>query len=70
MTYFSIPPANFPLILALWLVVNIIAFKPEPHILLIVKLGTLFDIPEKIVAWRAGACPNPADRTYPLSPRQ
>ena len=45
---------------------NIIAFKPEPHILFIVRHSTLFGRPEYRAACLAGAWPIPADRTFPI----
>jgi hypothetical protein len=38
---------------------SITAFKPEPHTLLMVRAGTVPGTPAWIIAWRAGACPEP-----------
>ena len=40
-------------------------FKPEEHTLLIVVQGTLTPIPPLSEACLAGACPTPAERTFP-----
>ena len=42
------------------------AFKPEPHILLIVRQSTLLGSPANNAACRAGAWPRPAERTLPM----
>src|SRR5688572_18958239 len=39
---------------------------PEPHTLETVTHGTEFGIPAPRDAWRAGACPTPAERTLPI----
>src|SRR5688500_7306558 len=44
-----------------------IAFMPEPHILLMVVAGTFFGMPAPSAAWRAGAWPSPADSTQPIT---
>jgi hypothetical protein len=44
---------------------NITAFKPDPHILFIVRHSTLFGKPERSAACLAGAWPIPADKTFP-----
>src|SRR5580704_68694 len=38
----------------------------EPHILFTVVAGVLKGMPAPKAAWRAGACPSPADRTHPM----
>ena len=43
-----------------------IAFMPEPHILLIVVVGTEVGIPAPSAAWRAGAWPRLAGSTQPM----
>ena len=43
-----------------------IAFRPEPHTLLIVVADVPFGRPALSAAWRAGACPTPACRTWPI----
>ena len=42
------------------------AFMPEPHILLMVVVGTPFGMPAPSAAWRAGAWPRPAGSTQPM----
>lgn len=39
---------------------------PDRHILLIVSDGTSQPIPAATAAWRAGICPAPAVRTWPM----
>ncbi|CFP69921.1 Uncharacterised protein [Bordetella pertussis] len=43
------------------------AFMPEPHILLRVVACTSVGSPAPSTAWRAGACPSPANRQHPIS---
>src|SRR5882672_4842577 len=45
---------------------SITAFKPEPQTLLMVKAATLGGRPAPRAAWRAGACPRPAETTLPM----
>ena len=42
------------------------AFMPEPHILLMVVAGTPCGMPAPSAAWRAGAWPRPAGSTQPM----
>src|SRR5512141_1426360 len=42
------------------------AFMAEPHILLTVVQGVALSRPAPSAAWRAGACPCPAERTQPM----
>src|ERR1700741_4059008 len=44
-----------------------IAFMPEPHILLTVVVGVLLGMPAASDAWRAGAWPRPAGNTQPMT---
>src|SRR2546428_4356137 len=64
---FSIPPATTtsasPAAMA-W-AASMAAFRPEPHILLIVVAGTETGSPAYSTACRAGACPRPALSTLP-----
>ena len=64
----SMPPATTmapdPAAIRSW--ANIVAFMPEPHILLIVVQPTCSGMPAPMEAWRAGACPWPADRMFPM----
>src|SRR5262245_30884060 len=46
---------------------SITALRPEPHTLLIVRAATLGGRPAWIAAWRAGACPSPAETTFPIT---
>src|SRR5688572_7567722 len=50
----------------IWSAAIITAFMPEPHILLIVVVGTPWGMPAASAAWRAGACPRPAGSTQPM----
>jgi len=43
------------------------ALSPEPHILFKVVAGTPTGTPAASAAWRAGACPRPADSTHPMT---
>src|SRR4051812_45171935 len=49
-----------------WSAAIMMAFMPEPHILLMVVVGTWVGMPAPSAAWRAGAWPRPADRTQPM----
>src|SRR5882672_2935032 len=42
------------------------AFSPEPHTLFTVVAPTVLGMPALMAAWRAGACPTPACRTFPI----
>src|SRR3972149_7406500 len=64
----SIPPATTTSnssVATAW-AASITAFSPEPHILLIVIAPAETGIPAKMPACRAGACPTPAGRTFPM----
>ncbi len=43
------------------------ALRPEPQTLLSVQHGTFSGSPAKRAAWRAGAWPTPACRTFPIT---
>ena len=43
-----------------------IALSPDPHTLLIVRHGIALGKPALIAACLAGACPQPADNTWPI----
>ena len=64
----SMPPATTiapdPAAIRSW--ANIVAFMPEPHILLMVVQPTCSGTPAPMAAWRAGACPWPAERMLPM----
>lgn len=45
---------------------NIIAFIPEAQTLLTVVPGVVFGIPAQMDACVTGACPTPADSTFPI----
>src|SRR5262245_23667599 len=49
-----------------WSAAIMIAFIPEPHILLMVVVGTEFGMPAPRAAWRAGAWPRLAGKTQPM----
>ncbi len=49
-----------------WSAAIMMAFMPEPHILLMVVVGTLVGRPAPSAAWRAGAWPSPAGNTQPM----
>src|SRR4051812_30769006 len=49
-----------------WSAAIMMAFMPEPHILLMVVGGTPWGMPAASAAWRAGAWPSPADNTHPM----
>src|SRR3954454_9064176 len=41
--------------------------RPDKQTLLMLTLGTLIGMPAFAAAWRAGTCPCPAIRTWPIS---
>ena len=45
---------------------RITACRPEPQTLLTVVAGTVTGMPAWMAAWRAGACPMPAESTLPM----
>ena len=45
----------------------VMATSPERQTLLTVSAGTLSGMPAVTAAWRAGFCPAPACRTWPMS---
>jgi len=49
-----------------WSAAIMMAFMPEPHILLMVVAGMFTGMPAPIAAWRAGAWPRPAGSTHPM----
>ena len=50
----------------IWSAAIMMAFMPEPHILLMVVVGTPVGMPAPSAAWRAGAWPSPAGSTQPM----
>src|SRR6188768_1209442 len=50
----------------IWSAAIMMAFMPEPHILLMVVVGTPCGIMAPSAACRAGACPRPAGNTQPM----
>src|SRR6516162_6091365 len=64
----SMPPAttmsNSPARMS-W-AASAMASRPDRHTLLIVIAGTVIGIPAATAAWRAGICPAPACRTWPM----
>src|SRR6187402_2766949 len=50
----------------IWSAAIMRAFMPDPHILLMVVVGTPWGILAPIAAWRAGAWPRPAGNTQPM----
>lgn len=50
----------------LYNLIRTITNSPDEQTLLTVVQHTFFGRPAKIAAWRAGACPNPAETTFPM----
>ncbi|MOA07372.1 hypothetical protein D3C78_1270620 [compost metagenome] len=65
----SMPPASTTeeLPAASWSCASMIAFMPEPHILLMVVAPIELGMPAAMAACLAGACPCPAESTQPIS---
>src|SRR6187455_272579 len=64
----SRPPATLTVTspARIWSAAIMMAFMPEPHILLMVVVGTPTGMPAPSAAWRAGAWPRPAGNTQPM----